>query len=174
MNDKEKCLVDVSTLTGVSNWSLLPITEFGFELSKQPFWDSTKLRNGWEDMQSTNICPCGRKFDIQHSMNCKKFSFIYIQLNDLRDLTANMMSEVCKVTKIEVESTSLSGEELQGRKSNNSNEGREDIRTRDFWERGQQAFFDIRVFDPHACRYRNNFLQQCHVMNEQEKKGAYN
>ena len=98
MNDKEKCLVDVSTLTGVSNWSLLPITEFGFELSKQPFWDSTKLRNGWEDMQSTNICPCGRKFDIQHSMNCKKFSFIYIQLNDLRDLTANMMSEACKDT----------------------------------------------------------------------------
>ena len=68
-------------------------------------------------------------------MSCKKGSlFIYIQLNDLRDLTANMMSEVCKVTKIEVESTSLSGEELQGRKSNNSNEGRVDIRTRDFWE----------------------------------------
>ena len=61
MNDKEKCLVDISALTGVSDWStVLPITEFGFELSKQPFWDSIRLRYGWENMQSTNICHCGR------------------------------------------------------------------------------------------------------------------
>ena len=92
MNDKEKCLVDISALTGVSDWStVLPITEFGFELSKQPFWDSIRLRYGWENMQSTNICHCGR--------SCKKGSlFIYIQLHDLRDLTANMMSEACKDT----------------------------------------------------------------------------
>ena len=32
MNNKEKRLVDISTLTGVSNWlTVLPITEFGFE-----------------------------------------------------------------------------------------------------------------------------------------------
>ena len=32
MNDKEKRTVDISTLTGVSNWlTVLPITEFGFE-----------------------------------------------------------------------------------------------------------------------------------------------
>ena len=38
MNDKEKRLVDISTLTGVSNWlTVLPIIEFGLELSKQPF-----------------------------------------------------------------------------------------------------------------------------------------
>ena len=56
MNGKEKGLVDISTLTGVSNWlTVLPITEFGLELSKQQFWDSIRLRNGWENMQSTNI-----------------------------------------------------------------------------------------------------------------------
>ena len=32
-------------------------------------------------------------FDIQRSMTCKKGGFIYIQLNDLRDLQANTMSE---------------------------------------------------------------------------------
>ena len=56
MNDKEKRLVDISTLTGVSNWlTVLPITEFGFELSKQQFWDSIRLPYGWENMQSTNM-----------------------------------------------------------------------------------------------------------------------
>ena len=32
MNDKEKRFVDISTLTGISNWlTALPTTEFGFE-----------------------------------------------------------------------------------------------------------------------------------------------
>ena len=56
MNDKEKRLVDISTLKGVSNLlTVLPFTESGFELSKQPFWDSIRLQYGWENMQSANI-----------------------------------------------------------------------------------------------------------------------
>ena len=56
MNDKQKGLVDISTLIGVSNWlTVLPITDFGFELSKQQFWDSIRLRYRWENMQSTKI-----------------------------------------------------------------------------------------------------------------------
>ena len=51
------------------------------------------------------------------------------------------MLEVCNDTKIEPKLTPLSAEELQGRTSNNSNEERVDIRTRGFWERGQQTFF---------------------------------
>ena len=97
MNDKEKRLVDISTLTGV--WSL--DTEFGFELSKQQFWDSVRLRYDWEISNLPTSCPCDSKFDIQHSMSCKNGCFIYIRHNDLRRLTANMMSEVCNCTKIE-------------------------------------------------------------------------
>ena len=43
MNEKEKRLVDVSTEKVV----MLPITEHSFELSKQQFWDSVRLRYGW-------------------------------------------------------------------------------------------------------------------------------
>ena len=49
-----------------------------------------------------------------------------------------------------------------------------DIRAQGFWNRDQQAFFDIRVFDPNACGYLNKSLQQCHAMNEHEKKRLYN
>ena len=36
MNDNEKRLVDISTLTGVSNWlTVHSVTESGFKLSKQ-------------------------------------------------------------------------------------------------------------------------------------------
>ena len=110
-------------------------------------------------------CSCSSNFDIQHSMNCKKGGFICIRHNDLRDLTANMMSEVCKDTEVEPKLTPLSGEELRDRTSNNSNKARVDIGTQGFWERGQQAFFGLRVFDPNACRYRNKSLPQCYVMN---------
>ena len=66
-------------------------------------------------------------------MSCKKGGFISVRQNDLRDLTISM-SEVCKDTEIEPKLTLLSGEGLQGRTSNNSNEPRVDIRTRGFWE----------------------------------------
>ena len=101
-------------------------------------------------------CPCSSKFDIQHSVSYKKGGFICIRYNDLRDQTADM-SEVCKDTEIEPKLTQ-----------------RVDIRTRGFWERCQQAFFRLWVFDPNTCRYRNKSLQQCYVMNEHEKKRVCN
>ena len=79
--------------------------------------------------------PWGGKFDIQHSMSWRKDDFLNIRHNDLRDLTANMTSEVCKYTEIELKLSPLSGEELQGRTSSNSNDGRLDIRTRGCCER---------------------------------------
>ena len=153
---------------------MLPITEHGFELSKQQFWYSVSLRYGWEITNLPTFCPCGSKFDIQHSMSCKEGGFVSIRHNDLRDLTAKIVSERCKDIKIEPKLLPPSGEELHGRTTNRSNKARIDIRARGFWERGQQAFFDMRVFDPNACRYLNKSLQQCHVMNEHEKKRSYN
>ena len=79
MNDKGKRLVDISTQTGVSNWlTVLSITEFAFELSKQQFWDSIKFRYDWEISNLPTSCPCGSKYDIQHSVSCKKGGFISI------------------------------------------------------------------------------------------------
>ena len=97
-----------------------------------------------------------------------------IRHNDLCDLLARIVSEVCKDTEIEPKLLPLPGYELHGRTTNGSNEERLDIRAQGFWNRDQQTFFDIRVFDPNACRYLNKSLQQCHAMNEHEKKRLYN
>ena len=90
--------------------------------------------------------------------------------NDLRDLTANMLSEVCKDIEVKPKLAPLTGEQLDSRTAKTTNEARLYIRGREVWERGQQALLDLRVFDPNACRYLNKLLQQCHVMNEKEKK----
>ena len=49
-------------------------------------------------------------------------------------------------------------------------EARLDISARDFWGKGQKAFFDVRVFDSNASRYFTQNLQQCYARNEKEKK----
>ena len=100
MDEKEKQLVKISTEKGLSNWlTMLPITKHGFELSKQQFWDSVRLRYGSEIANLPIFCPCGSKFDIQHSINCKKGGFVRIRQNHLRDLFAIIVSEVCKDTE---------------------------------------------------------------------------
>ena len=43
-----------------------------------------------------------------------------------------------------------------------------------FLGRGQQALFELRVFNPNTSRYLNKSLQQGNVINENEKKSAYN
>ena len=66
-----------------------------------------------------------------------------------------MLSKVCKDIEIEPKLTLLTGEELGSRTANTANEARLDIRARRVWERGQQVFLDLRVFDPNACHYLN-------------------
>ena len=61
------------------------------------------------------------------------------------DLTADMILEVCKNTEIKPKLTPLSGEELQGKTSNNSNETRIYIRTPGFWKHGNRYIFWFRL-----------------------------
>ena len=96
MSEKLKRLLQLITEKGVSNWlTMLPIAQYGFELSKQQFWDTISLRYGWEISKLLTTCPCGSKIDIQHSLSCKNGGFVAIRHNELRDLTAKILSEVC-------------------------------------------------------------------------------
>ena len=113
MSKKSKRLLRLSTKKGVSNWlTMLSITKYRFELSKQQFWDSICLRYGWEISKLPTTCPCGSKFDVQQSMSCKKGGFITIRHNDLRDLRSRILSEVCYNTEIDAILVLLSGEDL--------------------------------------------------------------
>ena len=49
----------------------------------------------------------------------------------------------------------LTGERLNLRSANIDDEARLDIRARSFWMRGEQAFFDVRIFNPFASTHLN-------------------
>ena len=86
-------------------------------------------------------------------MSCKKGGFVTIRHNDIRDLTANILHEVCNDVEVEPRLLPVTRENLQYRSAIHGDEARLDIQARGFWERGQQAFLDVRVFDPNTCRY---------------------
>ena len=73
--------------------------------------------------------------------------------NDIRDLTADLMAEVCNNVCMEPELQPLiflAGEALQGRSANCQKEARVDITAEGFWEQSQNAFFEVRIFNPFA------------------------
>ena len=59
-----------------------------------------------------------------------------------------MLSEVYKDTEVKPKLTALTGEELDIIISNTTNKAKLDIRAREVWVRGQQAFLDLRVLTP--------------------------
>ena len=93
----------------------------------------------------------------------------------MRDLTATLLSDVCKDAELEPSLLTLNGEEQTLRKTAKTNdEIRLDICAKSFWVSGQKAFFDVRVFDPNARKYSKQTLKQCYSRNENEKKRHYN
>ena len=77
-----------------------PIEEFGFPLHKRAFQDAIALRYNWTPLQSPTF-GCGTKFSIDHALSWPKGGLPSIRHNEIRDLTANLLSEVCSDIQIE-------------------------------------------------------------------------
>ena len=175
LDEIQRRLNDVTQEKGVSNWlKAYPISDQGYDLNKQQFWSCVCLRYGWRLTNIPSICSCGSNVDIQHAMSCKKGGFITIRHNDLRDLTANLLTDIWRDVDIEPQLLPVTGETFENGTANTSNEARVDIKSRGFWVIGQEAFFDVRVFDPNANRYLNKALPQCYIQKEKGKKRQYN
>ena len=173
-NDKKRAN-DISCEVGASNWlTTLPFEDKGFHLSKREFWDAVSLRYSWPIRHLPTKCAGGSDFDVAHSLSCKKGGFVTQRHNELRDITADLLAEVCPDVCVEPPLQELSGETLSFKTSNSSAEARLDISARSVWSRNQRAFFDVRVFDPSARRFRGQNLSQMYVVNEREKTRGYN
>ena len=111
---------------------------------------------------------------MQRALTCPKGGFIINRHNELRDLRAEILDEVCNDVKIEPLLQPLNGEMFSKRSIIRTDDTRADVAARCFWTRGQMAFADVRVFNPLAKCHRNQILQAVHRKNENEKKRTYN
>ena len=106
-------------------------------------------------------------------MTCHKGGIPTLRHNEIRDLTAELLKEQASNVSTEPRLQPLHDERFQFRSANREDEARLDVRASDFWCKGQEAFFDIRVFYPIAPSYRQKDLTALYRMHEQEKKRQY-
>ena len=142
-------------------------------LHKRALHDALALRYGWSLRGVSTHCACGTQFSVEHELSCPKGGFAILRPNEVRDLTANILSEVCHNVCMEPSLQPLTGEQLTGASGITDNAARLDIAADGFWgDCHERAFFDVRIFNPLA-RSNNQPIQACCRKRENQKKRAY-
>ena len=96
LTEIERKKIEICQEPGSSNWlTALPLREAGFSLNKQEFRDALAIRYNISIKELPETCACGSEFTCDHAMICKKGGLISLRHNDLRDITYELLSEVC-------------------------------------------------------------------------------
>ena len=133
-------------------------------LHKGAFQYALVLRYNWQPQRVPSTCGCGAKFSVEHALSCPKGGFPFIRHNEIRDLTANLLTQVCSDVCIEPELQPMTGEVLSSATSNAQDGARLD---NGFWGGCfEWTFFDVRVFNPHAPSHRQSSLAACYRKQE--------
>ena len=170
-----QCAREFACLKGASSWlTALPIDEHGFALHKSDFRDAVCLRYGWPLLHLPTECICGTLFTVEHAFTCSHGGYPTLRHNEVRDITAQLMSEVCPNIATEPTLQPVSSERFFHRSANTECGARLDVRAQGFWGvRHQQAYFDVRVFNPLANTNRCNSLASCFRSHDREKRRTY-
>ena len=161
--------------SGASTWlTALPLEEHGFALHKGAFRDALCLRYEWRPPLLPSQCVCDKTFSVEHALSCPHGGFPTIRHNEIRDITAHLMSDVCHNVGIEPPLQHITSETMSYRTANVEEGARLDIKAQGFWGNDRQcALFDVRVFNPLAHTYHSLPMATCYRRNEQEKRRAY-
>ena len=167
--------MDLARERGSSSWlTALPLEEHSFSLHKSAFIDALALRYGWVPSRSPTSCACGANFTVEHAFSCPRGGFPSIRHNEIRDITANLLSEVCNDVRVEPDLQELTTEVLSGRTAITTDGARLDIAVNGLCGgRFERTFLDVRVFNPYAPSNRNTTIEKCFRKHEMEKKRAY-
>ena len=167
--------IEQSCEDGASSWlTAIPITDYGFKLHKQAFRDALCLRYGWPLRRPPSHCACGTPFNINHAFSCPKGAFPIIRHNKIRDLLAELLTEVCPCVAVEPVLQPLSGEHFQLRSTTVEDNARLDVCARDFWDKSRTtAFFDVKIFNAHAPSNCSTSISSCYRKHEMDKRRKY-
>ena len=105
---------------------------------------------------------------------CPAGGFPSIRHNEVRDITATLLSEVCTNVEIEPDLESLTGEHVHLRTVNSKQNARLDMAANDVWGgRFQCTFFDVRVFNPFAKSNMDTPFATTYRRHENDKHRQY-
>ena len=161
---------------GASIWlTAIPVDEHSFALSRSDFRDALCLRYGWTPAHLPSHCSDGEAFTVEHALSCSRGGYVALRHNEVRDLLTDLLSDSsCHNVSAEPHLQPVRGEQLSSRAAIVDDEARLDIKAGGFWGRRHElAFFDVRVFNPHASSYRAQSLSQVYRKHESEKRRQY-
>ena len=73
LNSNQLRLNFINSEEGVLSWlAPYPISGHGFDLTKQQFWYSLRLRYDWVLPNMPSTCCCSAKIGVQHVISCKR------------------------------------------------------------------------------------------------------
>ena len=107
----------------------LHIADHGFTLHKGAFRDALC---GWK---LPSRCVCDQKFTIEHALSCSRGGFPSIRHNEIRDIIAEFLTEICHGVGTEPCLQPVTGERLTQRSANREDGARLDIVAENFWGR---------------------------------------
>ena len=158
--------LDLAKEKGASTWlTALPLAEHGFTLHKGAFRDALALRYGWTPADMPSKCACGNNFSVEHAMSCAKGGFPSIRHNEIRDLTASLLTEP--------ELQPVTSETLRGASANCQDGARLDIAANGFWGGTfEKTYFDVRLFNPFAPSNRQTQLSTTYRKTRMNKEAS--
>ena len=167
--------VDMAQEKGASAWlTAIPRADYDFALHKGDFRDALCIRYQWTPPRLPSQCACGQGFSVSHAMDCPRGGFPSKRHNLIRDITANLMTEVCEGVAIEPPLPPLSGERFSYASAITEDNARSDICAQGFWGNdSQRAFFDVRICNPTAQSYRKSSLEAVYRLQERGKRRQY-
>ena len=95
-------------------------------------------------------CNCGTPFSVVHAMIYHLGGIPTIRHNEIRNITATLLTETYHNVGTEPLLQPLTNESFTHRSANTHPNVRLDIHTHGFWNTGQDTFFDVRVFHPNV------------------------
>ena len=110
----------------------MSILEHGFHLYKGDFRDALSLRYGITPSNTSSICQCGTSFTVDHAMVCPFGGFSTIGYNEVRDLTASLLTEVCHNVITEPSLWPITSETFCLSSANTTNDAHLDVKARGF------------------------------------------
>ena len=152
LDKPQKHAMILSQEKGAFHWlNVLPIEEHRFSLHKGAFRDRLCLRYSWKPDGLPATCTCGQHFDVEHALSCNPGGFPIIRHNELRDITADMLSQVCHNVSVEPHLQTLSGEEMSHSTAIREDSARLYVKANGFFgDNFHTTYFDVRVFNPHT------------------------
>ena len=172
-NDMLKRCLELNKEKGVGSWlTALPLKDQGYCLNKQEFRDAVSLRYGWKIPHTPQYCGCGKPNDVNHTLICAKGGYLFMRHNALRDMNAQLQSEVCRDVVTEPHLLPINNEEVEN--STRGDKSAPDISSRGLWSTFQRTFFDVRVLHPNSPSYQSTTLASLYKSHESEKMRKYN